>query len=76
MKSKSITPLIITIIMILVAIGGGTFYFTIFRQMPVSRLFLVGIVIATLGIIGAMIAVFIQRNKELEEENEDDYRKY
>lgn len=76
MQKKFITPLIITIIMIVVFFGVGFFYFTVLRYMDIPRILLYGIAAGTIAIIGGMIAVFIQRIKEIKEENEDDLRKY
>jgi len=60
---------------VIIAVFGG-FYFMIFKAIPGAscmRLLIAGIVLAALGVL---VAVLIQRIKEIKEGEEDDLGKY
>ncbi|MBI9104218.1 MAG: hypothetical protein JEY99_17505 [Spirochaetales bacterium] len=74
--SKYTAPVVILVLMVLVAIGGGSLYFLVFSLASFPVIFRIGVVIATVIVIAILTAVFIQRIKEINGGEEDDISKY
>jgi len=69
-------PSIIVVILSIFTAAAGVFYYKIFSQLPIPDSLRWIIVVGTLAVIAALVAVLIQRIKELKRGEEDDLGKY
>ncbi len=69
---KAVAPIIITVIVILWILGYG---YSIYIIRPAWTYILIGFV-ALLALIGVMIAMLVERMKEIRSGEEDDLSKY
>ncbi len=69
---KTVAPIIITVIVILWILGYG---YSIYIIKPSWTYILIGFVVI-LALIGVMIAMFVERMKEIRSGEEDDLSKY
>jgi len=76
MIKKILAPAIIVILGSIVIAVYVYFYLFVFRKMNFPAIINFIIILIAVTLIAALIAVFIQRIKELKEENEDDISKY
>jgi len=76
MTKKILAPVIIVILGSIVIAAYGYFYLFVLRKMNLPVIINIIIILIIIALIAALIAVFIQRVKELNEENEDDISKY
>lgn len=76
MIKKILAPAIVVILGSIVIAAYGYFYLFVFQKMNLPAIINFIIILIAITLITALIAVFIQRIKELKEENEDDISKY
>lgn len=76
MDKRYTAPIVVAVLMILTALAGGVFYFWIFSEAAFPAFVRVLTVAITLGVIGTLAAVLIQRLKEIQGGEEDDISKY
>jgi len=69
-------PVVIVAIMLLVFLGYGILALSVINTFSRPLLFRIIAIAAILAITGALVAVLIQRLKEIKEEDEDDISKY
>ena len=69
-------PIVIVILMILSAAAVGSLYFKVFSMAPFPVFFRIGALTVTAAVIGLLVAVLIQRVKEIQRGEEDDLGKY
>ena len=76
MIKKILAPAIIVILGSIVIAAYGYFYLFVLQKINLPIIANIIIILIAITLIVALIAVFIQRIKELKEENEDDISKY
>jgi len=76
MIKKILAPVIIVILGSIVIAAYGYFYLFVFQKINLPAIINFIIILIVIALIAALIVVFIQRVKELNEENEDDISKY
>ena len=73
---RYIAPFISAIAVALIIVAFGLFYFLIFKEMPGTGYIRFIFIAITIVAVGVMVAVLIQRIREIKEGDEDDLGKY
>ena len=73
---RYIAPFISAIVVALIIVAFGLFYFLIFKEIPGTGYIRFIFTSITVVAVGVMAAVLIQRMKEIKEGDEDDLGKY
>ena len=73
---RYIAPFISAIVVALVIVAFGLFYFIIFREIPGTGFIRFIFIAVTLTAVGVLVTVLIQRIREIKEGEEDDLGKY
>ena len=71
-----IVPVVIAAIMLMVFLGYGIMVLSVIDTFRRPLLFRIVAISAIIGLMGALVAVLIQRLREIKEEDEDDISKY
>jgi uncharacterized membrane protein YbhN (UPF0104 family) len=76
MEMKYLAPIIIVVLLVVVIVLYGLGFFSVADYYP-SSIWIKGlIVVGVLGLVAAVVAVLVQRVKEIKGEDEDDLSKY
>ena len=73
---RYIAPLISAIAVAIIIVAFGFFYFLIFKEIPGTGFIRFIFAAVTLIAVGVMIAVLVQRIREIKEGEEDDLGEY
>lgn len=73
---RYIAPMVSAIVVALIIVAFGLFYFLIFREIPGTGYIRFIFIAVTIVAVGVMAAVLIQRIKEIKEGEDDDLGKY